>query len=219
MPNPFRVFDCYVFNHSLNNNQTYMITKQIVLASRPIGLPKLTDFRFENTELPDLKEGEVLLKPVYFSVDPYMRGRMNDVKSYIQAFQLDQPIAGNALATVVESHSVALKIGDVVVGMLPWREMAVASDTGLQKVDATQEPLSYYLSVLGMIGLTAYVGLIHICKPLAGETVVVSGAAGAVGLVAGQIAKIQGCRVVGIAGSDQKVNMLTDNFGFDAAIN
>jgi len=196
-----------------------MNTNQIVLASRPKGMPQLADFRFENVELPKLKAGELLLKPLCFSVDPYMRGRMNDAKSYIQAFKTDKPIEGSALATVMESKSDLFKSGDIVLGMLPWRESTIISDKGLQKVDATQQPLSYYLSVLGMTGITAYIGLMHICKPLAGETVVVSGAAGAVGIVVGQIAKIQGCRVVGITGSEEKVKLLVEKFGFDEAIN
>ena len=196
-----------------------MNTKQIILASRPKGFPQLTDFRFELTDLPELKEGEILVKPVYFSVDPYLRGRMNDVKSYVLAFQIDQPIESNALSTVIESKSENFKEGDMVMGMLPWREMTVVSDEGMQKVDTTMNPISYYLSVLGMTGLTAYIGLNHICKPLAGETVVVSGAAGAVGLVVGQLAKMPGCRVVGITGSDEKVKVLVDKFGFDEAIN
>lgn len=196
-----------------------MDTKQIVLASRPKGFPQLTDFRFELVDLPTAKDGEVLLKPIYFSVDPYLRGRMNDAKSYIHAFQLDKPIEGNALATVIESRSDSLIPGDIVMGMIPWSEMSVVSGKGLQKVDATQEPISYYLSVLGMIGLTAYIGLMHICKPLAGETVVVSAAGGAVGMLVGQIAKIQGCRVIGITGSDEKVKSLVEKFGFDEAIN
>jgi len=196
-----------------------MNTEQIVLASRPKGIPELTDFRFEMIELSKIKTGEVLLKPLYFSVDPYMRGRMNDAKSYINAFQIDKPIVGGALSSVMESKSDLFKPGDIVLGMIPWRKNAIVSDKELQKVDASQQPLSYYLSILGMTGITAYIGLIHICKPLAGETVVVSGAAGAVGLVAGQIAKIQGCRVVGITGSDDKVKLLVTKFGFDEAIN
>jgi len=196
-----------------------MNTKQIVLASRPKGMPQLTDFRFENIEIPKMKVSEVMLKLLYFSVDPYMRGRMNDAKSYIHAFQIDQPIEGSALATVMESKSDLFKSGDIVLGMLPWRETTIVSDKGLQKVDATQQPISYFLSVLGMTGITAYIGLMHICKPLAGETVVVSGAAGAVGIVVGQIAKILGCRVVGITGSEEKVKLLVEKFGFDEAIN
>ena len=196
-----------------------MNVQQIVLASRPKGVPQLTDFKFKHVSIPALKQEEVLLKPVYFSVDPYLRGRMNDEKSYIHAFQINKPIESNALARVIESKSGNFVPGDLVLGMLPWSEKCVVSDKGLQKVDALQEHVSYFLSVWGMTGLTAYIGLMHICKPLAGETVVVSGAAGAVGLVAGQIAKIMGCRVVGITGSDEKVKLLVNTYGFDEAIN
>jgi len=196
-----------------------MNTKQIVLASRPKGLPQLTNFRFEHTGLQGVKQGEVLLKPVYFSVDPYLRHRMNDAKSRPHSFRIDHPIESNALAKVMESSSNYFNPGDTVTGIIPWKEMSVVSENGLQKVDATQDPLSYYLSVWGMTGLTAYIGLMHICKPLAGETVVVSAAAGAVGLVVGQIAKIHGCRVIGITGSDEKVRLLVNTYGFDEAIN
>ncbi|MDP4240629.1 MAG: NADP-dependent oxidoreductase [Bacteroidota bacterium] len=196
-----------------------MNTKQIVLASRPTGTPQLTDFRFELTELPELNPGDVFLKPLFFSVDPYLRGRMKDAKSYINPFQIDQPIESNALATVIKSKSDKFEPGDLIMRMLPWREMTIVSDKDLQKIDATSEHISYYLSVLGMTGLTAYFGLMHICKPLAGETVVISAAAGAVGLVVGQIARIHGCRVVGIAGSDEKVRLLVEGFDFDQAIN
>ena len=196
-----------------------MNIQQIVLASRPKGSPQLTDFKFKHAALPGINREEVLLKPVYFSVDPYLRGRMNDDKSSIHAFQIDRPIESNALATVIESKSDNFIPGDVVMGMLPWSERCVVSDKGLQKVDTSQGHMSYYLGVWGMTGLTAYIGLMHICKPLAGETVVVSGAAGAVGLVVGQIAKIMGCRVVGITGSDEKVKLLVNQYGFDEAIN
>ncbi len=196
-----------------------MKTKQIVLASRPKGTPNIANFRTETITLSEIKNGEVLLKPNYFSVDPYMRGRMNDAKSYAEPFQIDKAIHGGATATVLESKSGNFKTGDIVVGMLPWQEQSVATEKGLRKIDVKIAPESYYLGVLGMTGLTAYFGLIHICKPKKGETVVVSGAAGAVGVVVGQIAKIHGCRVIGIAGSDEKVNLLKDKFGFDEAIN
>ena len=176
-----------------------MKTQQIVLASRPVGTPTLDNFRSENIELPDLKEGEVLLESIYYSVDPYMRGRMNDAKSYVPPFQVDQPMAGGVVAKVIESKSGDLKAGDIVSGMLPWRVKTIAPAKGLLKIDDSAAPLSYHLDVLGMTGLTAYFGLMEIGKPKAGETVVVSGAAGAVGLVVGQIAKIHGCLVVGIA--------------------
>lgn len=196
-----------------------MNTQQIVLASRPVGLPTLDNFRFENIELPDLQHGEVLLDGLYYSVDPYMRGRMNDAKSYVPPFQIDQPISGTVLAKVVKSKSDDLKPGDFISGNLPWRVQTIAPSKGLSKIDASVAPLIYHLDVLGMIGLTAYFGLMEIGKPKAGETVVISGAAGAVGLVVGQIAKIQGCRVVGIAGSDEKIQLLKDKYGFDDAIN
>ncbi|MGO4905150.1 NADP-dependent oxidoreductase [Flavobacterium sp. W20_MBD1_R3] len=196
-----------------------MTTKQIVLAARPNGTPVLNDFRFENTELDTLQQGEVLLQGMYYSVDPYMRGRMNEGKSYVPEFELNKAIEGGVLATVLESKSDLFKTGDVVLGALPWSEKMIASDKNLQKVESTVESLTYYLGILGMTGLTAYFGLMHIGKPKAGETVVVSGAAGAVGITVGQIAKIQGARVIGIAGSDEKATMLKEEFGYDAVIN
>jgi NADPH:quinone reductase len=196
-----------------------MKTKQIVLASRPKGTPTKTNFRTETITLSEIKKGEVLLKPSYFSVDPYMRGRMNDAKSYTEPFHIDKAIYGGVTATVLESKSDYFKIGDIVVGMLPWQEQSVATENGLRKIDVKIAPESYYLGVLGMTGLTAYFGLIHICKPKKGETVVVSGAAGAVGVVVGQIAKIQGCRVIGITGSDEKGALLKEKFGFDEVMN
>jgi NADPH-dependent curcumin reductase CurA len=196
-----------------------MITKQIVLASRPNGIPKLDNFRSENIELEPIKEGEVLVQGIYYSVDPYMRGRMNEGKSYVPQFELNQAIEGGVLATVLESKSDLFKTGDVVLGALPWSEQIITSDKNLQKIESTVESLSYYLGILGMTGLTAYFGLMHIGKPKAGETVVVSGAAGAVGVAVGQIAKIQGARVIGIAGSDEKATMLKEKFGYDEVIN
>ncbi|CAN5723157.1 NADP-dependent oxidoreductase [soil metagenome] len=196
-----------------------METKQIVLASRPVGTPTAVNFRTENINLPAIQEGEVLLQGMYFSVDPYMRGRMNDIKSYTPPFQVDQPLVGSVVAKVIESKDAVFTIGDIVIGMLPWREKTIAISKDLQKIDSSIAPLTYYLGVLGMTGLTAYFGLMDIGKPKAGETVVVSGAAGAVGMIAGQIAKIQGCRVIGIAGSDEKVKALKAEYGFDEAIN
>jgi NADPH-dependent curcumin reductase CurA len=196
-----------------------MNTQQIVLSSRPAGLPTLNNFRFESIALPDLQDGEVLLEGLYYSVDPYMRGRMNDAKSYVPPFEIGQPISGSAIEKVLMSKSIDFKPGDIVSGGLPWRIKTVAPAKGLVKIDASVAPLMYNLDVLGMTGLTAYFGLVEIGKPKAGETVVVSGAAGAVGLVVGQIAKIYGCRVVGIAGSDEKIELLKDKFGFDDAIN
>lgn len=196
-----------------------MKTEQIVLASRPKGLPTRDNFRMEDAELPDLQTGEVLLKGLYYSVDPYMRGRMNDAKSYAPPFELNKPLYGGVIGKVTESKSANYKTGDVVVGNFPWRKEFIATEKELRKIETSLAPASYYLSILGMTGLTAYFGLMHIGKPQSGETVVVSGAAGAVGIVVGQIAKIQGCHVVGIAGSDEKIKMLTSEFGFDDAIN
>jgi NADPH-dependent curcumin reductase CurA len=196
-----------------------MITKQIVLASRPIGTPILNDFRFEDIELDALHQGEVLLQGIYYSVDPYMRGRMNEGKSYVPQFELNKAVEGGVLATVLESKSDLFKTGDVVLGALPWSEKMIASESNLQKIESTVESLTYYLGILGMTGLTAYFGLMHIGKPKQGETVVVSGAAGAVGIAVGQIAKIHGARVIGIAGSDEKATMLKEEFGYDDVIN
>ncbi|MFV8337324.1 NADP-dependent oxidoreductase [Flavobacterium sp. RSP29] len=196
-----------------------MTTKQIVLAERPNGTPLLNHFRFEEIELNALQQGEVLVQGMYYSVDPYMRGRMNEGKSYVPQFELNKAIEGGVLATVLESKSDLFKTGDVVLGALPWNEKMIASDKNLQKIESTVESLTYYLGILGMTGLTAYFGLMNIGKPKAGETVVVSGAAGAVGIVVGQIAKIHGARVIGIAGSDEKATMLKEEFGYDDVIN
>ncbi len=196
-----------------------MNTEQIVLASRPSGLPTLENFRFENTSLPDLQEDEVLLEGLFYSVDPYMRGRMNDAKSYVPPFEVDQPLSGTVIAKVLMSKSADFKKADIVSGRLPWRVQTVAAAKELTKIDERVAPASYHLDILGMTGLTAYFGLVDIGKPKTGETVVVSAAAGAVGLVVGQIAKIYGCRVVGIAGSDEKISLLKEKFGFDEAIN
>jgi hypothetical protein len=196
-----------------------MKINQIVLASRPAGLPAADNFRTEEVELNEPGADSVLLKPLFISVDPYMRGRMNDAKSYVPPFQIDKPIDGGVVATVVESKSTLLKAGDTVVGNMPWATRCVERADRLRKVDIQSIPAGYYLGVLGMPGLTAYVGLAEIAKPIAGETVVVSGAAGTVGIIVGQIAKIYGCRVIGIAGTDEKCRMLKDEFGFDGAVN
>lgn len=196
-----------------------METKQIILKTRPTGLPTKENFQIEAAELPQVKDGEVLVKGLYYSVDPYMRGRMNDAKSYIPPYQVGSPIEGGVVAEVAESKSEQLQKGDKVIGNLAWAREAVVDAKGLKKINADLVPASYYLGILGMPGLTAYFGLMEIGKPKKGETVVISGAAGAVGVVVGQIAKIQGCRVVGIAGEDKKIKMLKEEFGFDAAIN
>ena len=196
-----------------------MNVSQFVLASRPIGLPTSDNFRLEKISLGELKENEVLLKSWYISVDPYMRGRMNSVKSYAASFEVDQPINGAIVAKVVESKSKSVLPGDIVVGRFPWATYFIEKPENLRKIDIQKVPPGYYLGVLGMPGLTAYFGMMEICKPKKGETAVVSGAAGAVGIVAGQIAKIQGSRVIGIAGSGEKCKLLKEQFGFDETIN
>ncbi len=194
-------------------------TRTINLKSRPKGKPELTDFDFTTSEIPELQEGEVLLSSKYVSVDPYLRGRMSDAPSYIPPFELNKPIASGVIAEVLESKNRNFSKGDHVSGMLQWKETQVAKADGLIKVDPEKAPLSAYLGVLGMTGLTAYLGLTEIGRPKKGETLLVSGAAGAVGSVVGQIGKILGLRVVGIAGTDEKVEMLKSEFGFDEAIN
>lgn len=196
-----------------------MEIRQIVLASRPQGLPTLDNFRIETIELPPLEDDEVLVQGLYYSVDPYMRGRMNEAKSYISTFEIDQPISGGVVGKILKSNTSSLKAGDHVLGRLPWREQINAPIKLLQVINPTIAPPSYYLGILGMPGLTAFFGLLEICKPKAGETGVVSGAAGAVGMVVGQLAKIQGCRIVGITGSDEKGSLLKSEFEFDEVIN
>lgn len=195
-----------------------MKTQSILLASRPQGVPTAEHFQFETRDVPEPTAGQVLLKAHYVSVDPYMRGRMSAAKSYVAPFEVGQPIAGGVVAEVVASHSEQLPVGSMVVGNLPWQHYSVADAQAVSAVPADKAPASYFLGLLGMPGLTAYFGLLDICQPKAGETVVVSGAAGAVGLIVGQLAKIKGCRVVGTAGSDEKVAHLRA-LGFDEAIN
>ncbi|PWJ55013.1 hypothetical protein CLV98_11532 [Dyadobacter jejuensis] len=197
----------------MNNNRV------IVLDSRPEGTPTNANFKFENQAQPEPKEGEVLLKAKYVSVDPYLRGRMTTAKSYIPPFEVGQPLASGIIAEVVASHNDKFPVGQYVNGMLQWAEYQVSDGKGLTKVDATIASPSAYLGVLGLTGLTAHLGLMEIGKPKAGETVVVSGAAGAVGSIVGQVAKIIGCRVVGIAGSDEKVQYLKEKLGFDEVLN
>lgn len=194
-------------------------TKTINLKSRPVGKPTMSDFEFTTSEIPALQDGEVLLSTRYVSVDPYLRGRMSDAPSYIEPFQVGKPMASGIIAEVIESKHNDFKAGDFVSGMMPWKETQVLKTDGLIKVDPDQAPLSAYLGILGMTGLTAYFGLTDIGQPKEGETLLVSGAAGAVGTVVGQIGRILGLRVVGIAGSDEKIEMLTSDFGFDACIN
>ena len=197
----------------------YSLQKQIKLSKRPIGTPTKEDFEVANIPIGEPAEGEVLIRTIYISVDPYLRGRMSDAKSYIPPFELNAPIISGVIGQVIESKSQHYEKNDVILGSLPWQEYSIVSETSIRKVDHKLAPASAYLSVIGMTGLTAYFGLLDIGQPKKGETVVVSGAAGAVGSIVGQIAKIKGAYVVGIAGSDDKVDYLVNELGFDAAIN
>ena len=195
------------------------MNRAIHLQNRPTGRPALSDFKFVEEEKPAPGEGQILMETKYISVDPYLRGRMIDAKSYIPPFELHKPITSGIIAEVKESKHPDFKKGDFVNGMLAWKEFQVSNGKGLIKVDPDQAPLSAYLGILGMTGLTAYFGLTDIGKPKAGETILITGAAGAVGSVVGQLGKIFECKVVGIAGSDDKIDVITSNFGFDAGIN
>ncbi|PQJ73003.1 NADP-dependent oxidoreductase [Polaribacter butkevichii] len=196
------------------------MNKTILLNNRPEGKPTVSNFEFltDNTEI-EIKKGEILLETAYVSVDPYLRGRMSAAKSYVPSFELNKPVQSGVIAKVIASKNENFKEGDFVSGMLNWQTQQVSNGEGLLKVDGSKAPLSTYLGVLGMTGLTAYLGLNQIGKPVAGETIVVSGAAGAVGSIVGQIAKIMGLNVIGIAGTDEKIAMLKTKFGFDAGIN
>ena len=195
------------------------INSVIELAERPSGVPDEATFRFREIKIPEPQKGEVLLKALYISVDPYMRGRMRDVESYVEPFEVDAHISGGVVAQVTASKSDTFSEGDIVQGRLQWKKYQAADPQNLQRVDPDLAPISTSLSTLGMTGLTAYFGLLDIGKPKEGETVVISGAAGAVGSVVAQIAKIKGCRVVGTAGSKEKINYLEDELGIDKAIN
>ena len=195
------------------------INRQFVLAARPTGFPKESDFNLVESPVPAPQAGEFLVHAHYLSVDPYMRGRMNDVKSYAKPIQIGEVMTGGVVGEVVESKHDKFKVGDIVSGQFGWQEFATSDGAGVRKVDPSLAPISTAVGVLGMPGLTAYFGLLDVCDPKPGETVLVSGAAGAVGALVGQIAKIKGCRAVGIAGTDDKIKYLTDELGFDAAFN
>lgn len=195
-----------------------MNNQEILFATRPTGLPTLDNFQFVDCETPSISDGEVLLRTLYISVDPYLRGRMKEGKSYVAPFELGQVIESGVVGEVVESKSPNLKTGDVVSGYLNWRRFNKVDARQLMPVIPGVSP-STAIGVLGMPGLTAYFGLLDVGKPVAGETVVVSGAAGAVGMTVCQIAKIKGCRVVGTAGSDEKTRYLREELGVDATLN
>ncbi len=195
------------------------INRQVTLASRPVGFPMESDFKLIESPVPEPGPGEFLVRSLYLSVDPYMRPRIGGGKSYARAVEVGEVIVGGVVGQVQETRNPGFAVGAIVSGDFGWQQFALSDGGGVRKVDPTLAPISTALSVLGMTGLTAYFGLIEIGKPKRGETVVVSGAAGAVGSIAGQIAKIRGCHVVGIAGSDEKVRHVTEDLGFDSAFN
>ncbi len=192
------------------------LSREIRLASRPLGLPTQDNFTLAERELEPIGEGQVLVRNTYMSVDPYMRGRMNDGPSYVPPFVLGEVMSGAAVGVVAESRDREFKPGDLATSNFGWREYAIASSADLHPLSAEIEPSSIYLGVLGMPGMTAWVGL-NLIEPKKGETIYISGAAGAVGSVAGQLAKIRGCRVIGSAGSASKVLFLREECGFDVA--
>ena len=193
-------------------------SRRIVLASRPQGWVTPDNFRVETVDTPVLKDGELLVRNEWLSLDPYMRGRMNEGRSYMQPQALGETMGGGTAGAVVESRHPRFKVGDQVTGFLGWQEYAVSDGTGLYAVDATRVPLSAYLGAVGMPGVTAWYGLNRIIAPKAGETIVVSAAAGAVGGVVGQLARLAGCRAVGIAGGAEKCAFVVDELKFDACI-
>jgi NADPH-dependent curcumin reductase CurA len=195
--------------------------RQIHLASRPDGEPTAANFRVVDAPLPALNDGQVLVRNHYLSLDPYMRGRMNDAKSYAVPQELDKVMGGGTVGEVVESKHSNYKPGDMVVGMGGWQQYAVvdaAAPGMLRKVDTSRIPLSAYLGAVGMRGVTAWYGLMKICEPKPGQTIVVSAASGAVGSAVGQLAKAKGCRAVGTAGGAEKCRYVVDELGFDACI-
>ncbi|WP_226483615.1 NADP-dependent oxidoreductase [Streptomyces parvulus] len=196
------------------------VNREWHLVTRPVGWPKPEDFALVEAEVPTPREGQVLVRNLYVSVDPYMRGRMSAVKSYAEPYELGKAMQGGAVGEVVASNAEGFAVGDHVLHFLGWREYAAVNAKSAVKVDPDAAPLSTYLGVLGMTGLTAYVGLLRTASFKEGDTVFVSGAAGAVGSQVGQLAKLKGAaRVIGSAGSDEKVRLLVDEYGFDAAFN
>jgi len=195
--------------------------RQILLDNRPQGEASVSNFKLVSTETPALQDGQVLVRHHYLSLDPYMRGRMNESKSYAQPQPLGEVMIGGTVGEVVESRSPKFSVGDQVVGMGGWQEYSVvdaAQPGALRKVDTTHVPLSHYLGAVGMPGVTAWYGLVKIIDPKAGDTVVVSAAAGAVGSAYGALAKARGCRAVGIAGGKDKCDYVVNELGFDACI-
>ncbi|MBN2156050.1 MAG: NADP-dependent oxidoreductase [Candidatus Lokiarchaeota archaeon] len=194
-------------------------SREVHLISRPIGIPSKQNFTIAKNTISELQDGEVLVKNLYFSVDPYMRGRMADRKSYAAPFELNQPMDGGCVGEIIVSRSKKFKIGEFVYGFSGWREYFVSDGQELMKIDPTLVPLQSYLGALGLTGFTAYIGLFEIGKVLDGDTIYISAAAGAVGSMVCQIAKIKQCTVIGSAGSQKKVDWLLNKVGIDIAFN
>ncbi len=195
------------------------MNRQVLLRQRPVGRPTADNFEMASSAMPVVVDGGVLRRTIYLSLDPYMRGRMSDAPSYAAPVALGQPMCGHTVSEVVQSLNPAFKPGDIVAGFDGWQEYGFSKGAELRKLDPATAPISTALGVLGMPGMTAYVGLLDIGQPKPGETVVVSAASGAVGSVVGQIAKVKGCRAVGVAGSAVKCNYVVKELGFDACVN
>jgi NADPH-dependent curcumin reductase CurA len=195
------------------------VNRQVILKSRPTGEPTEDNFALVEAPVPEPGPGQFLARTIYLSLDPYMRGRMSDRASYAGPAELGRPMVGGTVGQVVRTHHPGFAAGDYVLGYWGWQEYGVSDGAGIRTLDPQMGPLSYALGVLGMPGMTAYVALLDIGRPQPGETVVVSAAAGAVGSVVGQVAKIKGCRAVGIAGSDAKCRSVVEELGLDACVN
>jgi NADPH-dependent curcumin reductase CurA len=195
-----------------------IVNRQILLKSRPEGAPSSGNFELTQGPIPEAGEGEVLMRIIYLSLDPYMRGRMSAAKSYATPAEIGQPMVGGTVGEIIQSRNPKFMVGDIVVGYSGWQEYGLSNGAGLRKLDPKAAPVSAALGVLGMPGMTAYVGLLEIGQPKLGETVVVAAASGAVGSTVGQIAKIKECRAVGIAGGTEKCRFVVSELGFDACI-
>jgi NADPH-dependent curcumin reductase CurA len=193
--------------------------RQIRLKTRPVGAPSAANFDLVDAPVAAVPDGGVLRRTIYLSLDPYMRGRMSDAKSYAAPVNVGDVMCGHTVSQVVESRNPDFKAGDIVTGYDGWQQYATSSGKDLRKLDPSLVPISTAVGVLGMPGMTAWIGLMDIGKPADGETVVVSAASGAVGSVVGQLAKVRGCRAVGVAGSDEKCRYVTSELGFDACVN
>ena len=194
------------------------INRQILLKSRPDGAPGLGNFELVQSPVPEPGDGEVLMRTRYLSLDPYMRGRMSAAKSYAKPVEVGEPMVGGTVGEIVKSRNAKFAVSDIVTGFGGWQDYALSNGAGLRKLDPAAAPVTTALGVLGMPGMTAYVGLLEIGRPKPGETVAVAAASGAVGSVVGQIAKIKGCRAVGIAGGPDKCRYVVQELGFDACI-